>query len=404
MAAQTFGSRMNGSFCAPSSATRFAERLLADTDCQAFGLVERGYAALSQPGGTMSTALTGMLVIAVAFFGYRLLLGRGLALSDTVALAVKIGVVLLIATSWSAWQAFAYEGLARAPTQVASEMLTGIGAPPPLESLQKALDDLAAAGVGYRSRAGIASPWVGGPAAAAMVLNVSSVLLTLATVGILVAARVVLAILLAIAPAMAGFLLFDTTRGMTQGWIGAMAAAAIAPLFVLLVAAVEFAILSPMIARLLAEQAAERFENTSVMPIGLVTIVFGIALIMAVRSGTKIAYGIKLARLGRSLKVETPASVTASRAETSPQLLLPTPAAQPAVARALESLARRDPPATRIAAAALGRSSASLNANASRDRMTSTATTATEAVPTRPAAARLRSAPRRSRAAARRDS
>ena len=197
----------------------------------------------------MSTALTGMLVIAVAFFGYRLLLGRGVLLSDAVGLTVKIGIVLLLATSWESWQALAYNGLARAPTQVASEMLVGIGAPPPLESLEKALDDLAAAGVGYRSRAGIASPWVGGPAAAAMTLNVAVVLLTLATVGILVAARVVLAILLGIAPAMAGLFLFNTTRGMTQGWLGAMAAAAIAPMFVLLVAAVEFAILSPMIAR-----------------------------------------------------------------------------------------------------------------------------------------------------------
>lgn len=394
---------MNGSFCVPSSAARFAERLLADTDCQAFGLVERGYAALSQPGGTMSTALTGMLVIAVAFFGYRLLLGRGLALSDTVALAIKIGIVLLLATSWSAWQAFAYEGLARAPTQVATEMLAGIGAPPPLESLQKALDDLAAAGVGYRSRAGIASPWVGGPAAAAMVLNVSAVLLTLATVGILVAARVVLAILLAIAPAMAGFLLFDTTRGMAQGWIGAMAAAAIAPLFVLLVAAVEFAILSPMIARLLAEQAAERFENTSVMPIGLVTVVFGIALVMAVRSGSRIAYGIRLTRLGRSLTVETPTSVTAPSPETGPQLLLPAPTAQPAVARALENLSRRDQPTTRVVAAVLGRSQAGLSSSASRDRPITTTPGSTEAVPMRAAAARLRGAPRRSRAAARRD-
>ncbi|MEO6582591.1 MAG: type IV secretion system protein, partial [Sphingomicrobium sp.] len=151
-------------FCSPSDADRFAARLLADADCQAFGLVERGYAALAQPGGTVSNALTGLMVIAVAFFGYRLLLGRGILLSNAVSLTVKIGVVLVIATSWESWQAVAYNGLARAPAEIASEMLVGIGAPNPLESLEKALDDLAAAGVGYRTRAGIASPWVGGPA------------------------------------------------------------------------------------------------------------------------------------------------------------------------------------------------------------------------------------------------
>ena len=80
-----------------------------------------------------------------------------------------------------------------------------------------------------------------------------------------------LAILLAIAPAMAGFLLFDATRGMAQGWLGAMAAAALAPLFVLMVAAVEFAILTPMIATI-ARRAGRRHIRKfgSVMPIGLV--------------------------------------------------------------------------------------------------------------------------------------
>jgi type IV secretion system protein VirB6 len=390
-------------FCTPSAADKFAARLLADADCQAFGLVERGYAALAQPGGTLSTALTGMLVIAVAFFGYRLLLGRGILLSDAVGLTVKIGVVLLIATSWEAWQALAYNGLARAPTQVATEMLAGIGAPPPLESLEKALDDLAAAGVGYRSRAGIASPWVGGPAAAAMTLNMSVVLLTLATVGILVAARVVLAILLAIAPAMAGLLLFNTTRGMTQRWLGAMAAAALAPMFVLLVAAVEFAILSPMIARLLAEQAAGNFETATVMPIGLVTIVFSIALIVAVRSGARIGYGIRLPRDRRSAATPEAPAASAPPATAQPaQLLLPAPAASPAVARALESIARREDPVRSARSSSLVRTSVGRGGSASRDAAGSPASTNVVALRSE-GSARMRSTGRRSRAAARRD-
>lgn len=393
------------SFCAPSAADRFVTRLLADADCQAFGLVERGYAALAQPGGTLSTALTGMLVIAVAFFGYRLLLGRGILLSDAVGLTVKIGIVLLIATSWQAWQALAYNGLARAPTEVATEILVGIGAPPPLQSLEKALDDIAAAGVGYRSRAGIASPWVGGPAAAAMTLNVSAVLLTLTTVGVLVAARVVLAILLAIAPAMAGLLLFNSTRGMTQGWLGAMAAAALAPMFVLLVSAIEFAILSPMIARLLAEQAAGRFENESVMPIGLVTIVFGIALVIAVRSGARIGHGIRL-RHDRGSATASDAAVAGTPAVSlQPQqpLLLPPPPQSPAVARALESIARREAPASYGPPASAGRLSASRGASASRDGAPAVVNTNVVALRS-DGPGRVRSAPRRSRAATRRDS
>ena len=392
---------MIGEFCTAGTTDRFANRLLADTDCQAYGLVERGYAALSQPGSTISVALTSLLVIAVALFGYRLLLGRGIILRDAMDLTIKIGVVLLIATSWESWQALAYHGLARAPSEVASDMLIAIGAPSPLDSLQKVLDSLTAAGVGYRSRAGIASPLVGGPAAAAAVLNISAILLTLATVGILVAARVVLAVLLAIAPAMAGFLLFDATRGIAQNWLGAMAAAAIAPLFVLLIAAMEFAVLGPMIERLLAEQAAGTFENSSVMPIGLVTIVFGFAMLAGVRAGARIGRGIRLARwpAAPSVQADT-ATFPASNRERN--LTIAEAQARPRVAVALDNIARRDAPpsATRIQSIGSPRASSSARDSAGAHPSTNDTTPSFTGSAQR---SRLKSAPRRSRAAARRD-
>ncbi len=97
---------MNPLVCAPPAIDRFASRLLSDTDCQAMGLVERGYAALAQ-SGSVSAAITGLMVIAVAFFGYRMLLGRGMIISDAVGLAIKLGIVLMLATSWASWQAVA---------------------------------------------------------------------------------------------------------------------------------------------------------------------------------------------------------------------------------------------------------------------------------------------------------
>lgn len=395
---------MIGDFCNANTGDRFAARVLADTDCQAFSMVERGYAALSQPGSAVSIALTGLMAIAVAFFGFRLLFGHGMVLRDATQLTIKIGIVLLIATSWEAWQAVAYHGLARAPTEVAGEMLRAIGAAPPLESLEKMLDDIGQASIGFRTRAGIASPLVGGPAAAAAVLSISAVLLTLFTVGIMVAARVTLAILLAIAPAMAGLILFNGTRGMAQGWLGAMAAAALAPLFVLLVAAIEFAVLAPMMSRLLEQQAARVFEVSSVMPIGLVTVVFGIATIFALKAGTRIGLGIRLPRERSSAapaeerESETRTTIRDSRTEAVSQPTL-------RVAQALETIARRDAsaPASPIGALRGGRASSSAR-DARGTRGTREAVEQpTNVFATRPRAARMRSAPRRSRAAARRD-
>lgn len=388
--------------CAPPAVDRFATRLLAETDCQAMGIVERGYAALAQPGGSVAAALTGLMVIAVAFFGYRLLLGRGLALTDAVSLTVKLGVVLMLATSWASWQALAFDGVARAPTQIASDMLVGIGSPPPIESLEDALDNLTAATAGYRSRAGIASPLVGGPAAAGAVLNISAILITLSTIGILIAAKVVLAILLAIAPAMAGFILFDATRGVALGWLTAIVAMAISPAFALLVAAIEFAILKPMIARLMAEQAAGSFENAAVMPIGLVTIVFLIALLFALRSGAQIARGLMRPSTGTTI-VE---SKTVLNAATTDRVATISPRgeqAAPRVSRALETMARRDatpqPAGANRSIIAAGRSVASRDGPSASIAPRENANIMSFSRRSPP----MRQATRRSRASARRD-
>lgn len=336
------------SFCALPAHAGLASQLLHDTDCYAFGLVERGYEALAAPGGPVAAGLNGLLVLAVAFFGYRLLLGRGLLLSDAVSLVVKIGVVLVIATSWASWQVVAYDLFAHAPARIAGEVLASVNAQDPIDQLQVALDGLESASLGYRTRAGIASPLIGGPAATAMTLNLSSLVLAQSVVGTLVVARVVLSILMAVAPAMAGFILFDATRGIAAGWLAAMTAAALAPLFVLTTAAIEFAILLPLIARNLSEQTQGRFEPASVTPIGLVVLVFAAATLATGYASARIAGGIRLpSRMGRIVDGHRHAlpSDQAMTGRTPPQI------AQRTVAGALERSARRDAPGfARIAA------------------------------------------------------
>lgn len=387
--------------CAPPSSSGLAGRLLADTDCQALGLVERGYAALSAPGGSVGTALTGLMTVAVALFGVRLLLGRGLALGDTVGLAVRLGVVLLLAGSWGMWGTVVYDLLARAPTAVAGDLLRGIGAGEPLAGVQAVLDRIEAASVGFRTRAGIASPLVGGPAATAAVLSMSALLLTVSTVGLLVVARVVLALLLAIAPVMAGLLLFRSTQGMAEGWLRAMVGAALVPLGVLVLAAIELALLGPLLSRLLAAQAAGRFEPGDVTPIGLVTVVFALAMLAAARAGAQIARGIRLPERADA----GPATVEARVIERDIQGggAGVTPAAAQ-LAQVLQGLARRDEAAnapgssSRAVVAALTRVSP-----AGERVLAPTGAAATGYAGPSGSRATMVRAPRRTRAAARRD-
>ncbi len=391
---------MRVDFCVAPNSAGLAARLLADTDCQSFGLVERGYMALSQPGGPVAALLTGLLVLAVAFFGYRLLLGRGLLLVDVVSLAIKIGVVLLLATSWEAWQAIAYDSFARAPVRVAAEMLTALNATDPITGLQAALDGLEQASIGYRTRAGIASPLVGGPAASAMTLTVSSYFLTLSILGLLVIARILLALLLAITPLIAGFILFDATRGMAARWLAAMAATAIVPMFVLVLAAVELSILNPMITRLLSEQALERFENEAVTPIGLVTIIFALSMLAAVWAGSKIASGIRLQGVAKP----APMQETLLRENTmTPTIATEQQSSAVHIAQMLERAARRDAgPAPAIAGAASFMQSSNSTSTGSRARRDASASVETVFAQSSNRAT-LPRAQRRTRTSARRD-
>ncbi len=391
---------MRTGFCAAPDGPGLAARLLADTDCQSFGLVERGYMALSQPGGPVAALLTGLLVLAVAFFGYRLLLGRGLLLVDVVSLAIKIGVVLLLATSWEAWQAVAYDSFARAPVRVAGEMLAGLNATDPITGLQAALDGLEQASIGYRTRAGIASPLVGGPAASAMTLTVSSYFLTLSILGLLVIARILLALLLAITPLIAGFILFDATRGMAARWLAAMATTAIVPMFVLVLAAVELSILNPMINRLLSEQALERFENEAVTPIGLVTIIFALSMLAAVWAGSKIASGIRLP--GAAKPAPTQETILKENVMT-PNIATEQQSSAVHIAQMLERAARRDAgPAPAMAGAASFMQSSNSTSTGSRARRDASAPVETAFAPSS-RRAMLPRAQRRTRTSARRD-
>ena len=331
--------------CTPPDAPGLVAGMLADTDCQAFGLVERGYAALASPQSATGAMLTALMVIAVAFFGYQLMLGRGLALADLTRLAVRMGIVLLLATSWATVQGVVYDTVARAPTRVAEELIVAIEAPAPLAGIQSTLDKIEQASIGWRQRAGIASPFVGGPPTTAMTLNVAAFLLTITTLGLLVVSRIVLALLLALTPVIAGFLLFDATRGLLEGWLRALIAAALVPLGVLTLAAVELAIVTPILDRILAQQAAGEFLENSVVPLGLVTIVFAIAVLAALGVLRSIARGIRLpgsvAVTSRSERVET-AAVQQTAAGQALQSRVAAEAAQPGVVRALQSLQRRD--------------------------------------------------------------
>ena len=100
---------MAGACPTPQIGDPLVASLLGSTDCHVQSLVRSGYDALFAPSGAFSAVMTILLTVYVALIGYRLLLGRSqLNVSDLALSAVKIGVVVALATQWGNYQTVVY--------------------------------------------------------------------------------------------------------------------------------------------------------------------------------------------------------------------------------------------------------------------------------------------------------
>ncbi|MEY2926794.1 MAG: hypothetical protein RL367_1271, partial [Pseudomonadota bacterium] len=107
----------------------FVSSVLSYVDCQAQSIGEGGYQALASPGSAVVLMLGGLLSIFIALFGYRMILGRMPDLSDSVTAIVKIGIVLTLATSWSAYRTLIYDVTMHGPAELASQIGADAGLP-----------------------------------------------------------------------------------------------------------------------------------------------------------------------------------------------------------------------------------------------------------------------------------
>lgn len=312
--------------------------LLTRVDCNVGDIVQSGYAILSDPSGLTSMAVTGALTLFVALFGWRMMLGQSnLTVGEAAGAAIKIGIVLMLAGSWGTYQTVVYNSLYAGPAELAAGLMRSAG--DPIDGLQSAVDQMQTTADFYAARSGTASPLVGGIAYGAMLLNGSAMLLMLSTVGLLIASKIALALLLAIAPAIAALLLFDATRGMVEGWLRAMVALAVTPLTIILLLAMELALLQPVLATMAANRVASRFDGAPMTGIALTVAVFAFVVLATVIAAAMIARGIRLPG-GRTAPMQAVVS-PAANSDGSVQLMSPSRASR--VAAAAEAIARRDP-------------------------------------------------------------
>jgi type IV secretion system protein VirB6 len=301
-------------------------------DCHTRGFAETGYDQLTASGSPFQAWLTALLVIYVAFLGYRMLFAAGDArLSDLPITALKIGVVLVLTANWTVFQTLVFDLASRAPLELSrlataparsdGSLLTG----GPLHGLQVTYDQLTQAATmlakAAHDQGGAAN--AGGAAGAAEALWRASEALFLTTAGLFSAAIVAVGVLTAIGPVFIALMLFDATRGLFVGWLRALLTAALAPLVGWMATSLMLIVVQPDILALADQRRAGHIDIDTAVTTAAVVFVFSVVQVGLLAAGALIAFSFRLGstRAGRvqaaplADRDRAPAPATVSRAE-----------------------------------------------------------------------------------------
>ena len=246
----------------------FLGGVLAQVDCQAKAIGAYGYGALADPGSPIAGLQLALLTLFIALFGFRLMFGQVTSGRDLVGDAIKVGIVLTLATSWPAWRTLAYDAVLDGPAQVAGIVGTASSLPGSRNDLNQRLDSadqsiiaLTAFGSGRLTGGVVGSTDLGDSSRGIALADQDGfawgrVIFLAGTIGPLALVRLVAGILLALAPLMAGLLLFAGTRDVFMGWLRALGACALGAVTLALVYAVELSLLEGWLADALAQRQA----------------------------------------------------------------------------------------------------------------------------------------------------
>lgn len=272
-----------------ASGDQFLGSTLRSLECAGQSLGEAGYQALSAPGSVVGHILLAMLTLFIAVQGARLVFGRSLDIGEASVSAVKIGLVIMLATSWPAVRTIFYDTAIKGPSQLVGQMGGDQAAlQARLQRIDGGIVRLTQWGTGKLDlQAGRTAD--GSPAATAFngqALNDAiglaggRFLYLVGVIGGLGSTWLLSGLLVSLLPLFAGFLLFDHLRGLAFGWLRAWCFLFVSSLALTLLLAVEASLLEPWLVQTIDERAAD-FATPSA-PIELVSITGAFGLIMAV--------------------------------------------------------------------------------------------------------------------------
>ena len=274
------------------SGTAFLARTLAQIDCQATNIGSYGYGALADPSSPVAAMLGGLLTLMVAIFGLRMLLGFPVHVRDGVGLAVRIGIVLTLATSWPAWRVVGYDVIMDGPSQIVGSIATSVGLPngntlrQRLQNVDDGLVAITGFGTGRLPGSDAREQFRGIAMSDETGFGWGRLFFLVFAVAPYAAVRLGAGILLALTPLFSLFLLFGGSTGLFFGWLRGLAFAALGSLSLTLIQGVGLALFEPWIANIAARRIAGQFAPAAATEMAALSLVmlmisFGILLLLA---------------------------------------------------------------------------------------------------------------------------
>lgn len=293
----------------PSAEGAFLSALLRHIDCQGQTIGAAGYQALAEPGSPLSLVLTSLLTIFIALFGFRMILGETPSMREGVLAVVKIGVVLLIATSWPAYRTVIYDVIVQGPSQLSVAIGGPAGLPGTngdligrLQVSDDAITRLTTLGSGRddlqsrpsRDASGAPRELERAPLADDLAFGSARVLLLSSVIAAFAVVKLGAGVLLALAPLFAGLLLFGFARGLFVGWMRALAFTMLSSIAVTLILGVELALLEPWLSQTLQLRHARVITPEAPIELLVLCLAFAIALAGTIAVILRLAFALHL--------------------------------------------------------------------------------------------------------------
>lgn len=287
--------------------------VLGAVDCQTRAFAEAGYSSLTSASSGFQVALTALLTIYVALVGYRMMFAQGGAkLSDAPGIALSIGAILALVTSWATFQTLVFDLASKAPGEIAAAVAaplqanSGSLAADPVNGLQAAYDQLTRSAVAFGATAGPNAKAYSSPqASAAEALSAASGALFMTTAGVIAAATLAIGVLTAVGPIFIAMFLIPATRGLFAGWVRALGAAALILLLGWLGVVLLLSVLEPWLLALAREQQSGKLLTQTATSAAALVAVFSVGQVGLLIAACVMAFGFKIrsaaAGIGRRL-------------------------------------------------------------------------------------------------------